>query len=673
MNISHSFRRTGSSLAALVFCVSSVLFPRQAASPVDSAAAPAVQDTIATIPTIGVPVVFADDTVFSVYSPLGEFNTEERAQQIIQRLRFLARNEWPLQSLRIIENEGVTDVLLDTLRIFSVTAADARVMEKEREVLAAEYRSKIQTAISARREQLSLREILTNLGLILLSVLILLLVFWILRSIFPKIYPKVESWENRFIPTIRFRSQEIIKAATIASVFIIALKGVRLAISLGAIYLFLLYTLSIIPWTRSWDPAPLLQGILSSILLTALAIALVRGTTAFYRRIGGRIDGWKGTIINPVRIKTIEVLSEDRIAELLHASLKVLQFATVVFLSYFYVTLVFSFFDFSKTWAATLFGYILNPVQSVVVSFITYLPNVFFIAVIVFVTRFLLKFVHLFFTELRRGTIALPGFYAEWAEPTYKIARFLILAFAAIVIFPYLPGSDSPAFQGVSVFLGVLFSLGSTSAIANLVAGIVLTYMRPFKIGDRVKIAETIGDVVEKTLLVTRVRTIKNVDITIPNSMVLGSHIVNFSSSAADRGLVLHTTVTIGYDAPWRQVHQLLKDAAKATANVLKEPEPFVLQTSLDDFFVSYELNVYTDKPAQMSAVYSELHQNIQEQFNAAGVEIMSPHFSAVRDGNKSTIPDDYLPKGYKAPAFRIFPFGGTAPAGNADDKPGKE
>ncbi|TFH49653.1 MAG: mechanosensitive ion channel, partial [Methanothrix sp.] len=193
-----------------------------------------------------------------------------------------------------------------------------------------------------------------------------------------------------------------------------------------------------------------------------------------------------------------------------------------------------------------------------------------------------------------------------------------------------------------------------SSAIANIVAGVILTYMRAFKLGDRVKIADTIGDVVEKTLLVTRVRTIKNVDITVPNAMVLSSHIINYSSTAEDDGLILHTTITIGYDAPWRQVHELMIAAARATSNILETPAPFVLQTSLDDFYVSYQINAYTDKPSVMARTYSELHQNIQEKFNEGGVEIMPPHYATLRDGNMTTIPESYLPESYKQPPFRV-------------------
>jgi small-conductance mechanosensitive channel len=217
--------------------------------------------------------------------------------------------------------------------------------------------------------------------------------------------------------------------------------------------------------------------------------------------------------------------------------------------------------------------------------------------VIVVVVFYLLKFIHLFFTGIERGAIRFRGFYREWADPTYKIVRFMVIIFAAIMIYPYMPGSDTAAFKGISIFLGVLISFGSSSAIANVVAGIVMTYMRPFHIGDRVKIADTMGDVIAKTLLVTRVRTIKNVDITVPNAMVLSSHIINFSSSANRRGVILHTAVTIGYDVPWKKVHELLIAAADGVERIQEEPKPFVLQTGLNDYHVTYELNAYTDKP----------------------------------------------------------------------------
>jgi small-conductance mechanosensitive channel len=223
------------------------------------------------------------------------------------------------------------------------------------------------------------------------------------------------------------------------------------------------------------------------------------------------------------------------------------------------------------------------------------------------------------------------------------------------MLYPYLPGSQSEAFKGVSIFVGVLFSLGSTSAVSNIFAGLSLTYMRAYRVGDRIKIGETVGDVIEMKLYGTRIRTIKNVDIVISNSQILQGHIVNYSAQARIRGLILNTSVTIGYDAPWRVIHQLLVDAALKTRDILKNPAPFIFQTALNDFYITYELNAYTDQAQFMARIYSELHQNIQDTFNEAGMEIMSAHYMHLRDGNRTAIPDPYLPKDYEPRALRVF------------------
>ena len=295
--------------------------------------------------------------------------------------------------------------------------------------------------------------------------------------------------------------------------------------------------------------------------------------------------------------------------------------------------------------------------------FASYLPSLLIITVITIITRYVLRLIRFIVDEIKKGTITIPGFHDEWLGTTHKIVKFFVVAIALALAVPYFPGYNSPAFKGLSIFIGVIVSLGSTSLVANIIAGIVLTYTRAFRIGDRVKIGNSRGDVVEKTLLVTRIRTIKNVDISIPNATVLTNPIVNYSSSAVERGLVLHTDITIGYDVPWQKVHELLKYAAKATHHVQHQPEPFILQKSLDDFYVSYELNAYTDKPNLMSRIYSELRQNILDEFNKAGVEIMSPHYSSMRDGNQVAIPPENIPPEYTPPAFRLLSFmGKTGP-----------
>jgi len=265
--------------------------------------------------------------------------------------------------------------------------------------------------------------------------------------------------------------------------------------------------------------------------------------------------------------------------------------------------------------------------------------------VIIVIFRYVLRGIRFLKNEVENGKLSLPGFFPEWANPTYQLLKVIIYAFMLIVIFPYLPGSDSPVFQGVSVFLGVLFTFGSSGSLSNVVAGLVLTYMRLFKIGDRVKIGEVEGDVIEKSLLVTRIRTIKNEIISIPNSTVMNGYTVNYSSDSADKGLIIHTTVTIGYDVPWKEMHKALLNAADRTNLLLREPNPFVLQTSLDDFYVSYQINAHTKDPNKQAAIYSQLHCNIQDCCYEAGIEILSPHYRYERDGNMSSIPASYLKK----------------------------
>lgn len=317
----------------------------------------------------------------------------------------------------------------------------------------------------------------------------------------------------------------------------------------------------------------------------------------------------------------------------------ILKFALIVLVLFFYLPLLFSFLPWTKGIVEQFYTYVSDPVMFIVNGLINFLPDLFFIILIFIVARYIVRIITYVSGEIEQGKLKLKGFHKDWAKPTLNIVKIIVYAFALVFMFPHLPGSDSKAFQGVSIFLGVLFSLGSTSAISNIVAGIVITYMRPFMIGDRVKIGETIGDVVEKTLLVTKIRTTKNEDVTIPNATIINAHLWNYTKNASDLGIILHPTVTIGYDVPSEIVIDLLLKAAKNTKNLTRDFKPFVLQKSLNDFYVEYELNVYTKQPSKMPFFYSELNQSIQREFNNAGVEILSPHYNAIRDGNASTIP----------------------------------
>lgn len=398
-------------------------------------------------------------------------------------------------------------------------------------------------------------------------------------------------------------------------------------------------------------------SLIAAIALLVAIIALNRGIC----RISNKLREWQGTRIRSFSLFGSEVIPADRVADFFSELIKITRLAGLLLLISIYINLTLSFFPWTRGVSNAVFRYFVAALTILWERLISYLPNIFFIGLILLITSYVLKILRFLFAELGRGSITFPGFYQEWAKPTYNIVRFLVIAFAATIAFPYFPGSETPAFRGVSIFLGILFSLGSSAAVANVVAGIILTYTRAFKINDRVKISDTIGDVVEKTLLVTRIRTIKNVVITVPNAMVLNSHIINYSTSIqdADHALILHTTITLGYDVPWRRVHEVLKAAAIATSHVLEAPQPFVLQTSLDDFYVSYELNAYTRQPDMMARIYSELHQHIQDQCNEADIEILSPHYGAMRDGNQTTIPADYLPPDYTPPGFRVTPLDG--------------
>ncbi|MDE6082114.1 MAG: mechanosensitive ion channel family protein, partial [Muribaculaceae bacterium] len=271
-----------------------------------------------------------------------------------------------------------------------------------------------------------------------------------------------------------------------------------------------------------------------------------------------------------------------------------------------------------------------------------YIPKLFIITVIWICIRYLIKGLRYISREIEQEKLKINGFYPDWARPTFNIVRFLLYAFMIAMIYPYLPGSDSGVFQGISVFVGLIISLGSSTVIGNIIAGLVITYMRPFKLGDRIRLNDTTGNVIEKTPFVTRLRTTKNEVVTIPNSFIMSSHTVNFSESARQFGLIIHTTVTIGYDAPWRQVHQLLINAARLTPGVLEHPKPFVLETELQDYYPCYQINAYIKEADKYGDIMSALHQNIQDIFNEAGVEIMSPHYYAKRDGSESTIPQEY-------------------------------
>ena len=387
------------------------------------------------------------------------------------------------------------------------------------------------------------------------------------------------------------------------------------------------------------------KRILYFLLVIVGQYLLFRLTNWLFRKLKVRILRLKDTKIKPVSIQGYELLDAQKQANLLVFLAGIGRYILMGIQLVITVPLIFIIFPQTEGLAYRLLGYIWNPIRNIFVDIIDYIPNLFTIVVICYAVKYLVRMVLYLAREIEAGRLKFNGFYPDWAMPTFHIVRFLLYAFMIAMIYPYLPGSKSGVFQGISVFVGLIVSLGSSTVIGNIIAGLVITYMRPFKMGDRIKLNDTTGDIIEKTPLVTRIRTPKNEVVTVPNSFIMSSHTVNYSTSAREYGLIIHSEVSIGYDVPWRQVNQILIDAALNTPGVVDDPRPFVLETSLSDWYPVYQINAYIKEAHKMAQIYSDLHQTIQDKFNEAGIEIMSPHYMAVRDGNETTIPKDDLSK----------------------------
>ena len=343
----------------------------------------------------------------------------------------------------------------------------------------------------------------------------------------------------------------------------------------------------------------------------------------------------------PITVKEYELMNMHQLGVVVLVLFRVIFIFVILMQLLFTIPLLFSSFPETKNFAHTIYGYITDPIKDIFYSIVGFLPNLIKIIIIVICFHYLVKAIRYFTNEIAAGKLKIAGFYADWAHPTFVIVRVLCYSFMFVMIWPLLPSSDSEVFQGVSVFIGVIVSLGSSSIIGNIMAGMVMTYMRPFRIGDFIKYGDTEGFVIEKTVLVTRIRTRKNDVITIPNSNLLTSQTSNYTVAAHDYGIIVHTKVTIGYDMNWQMIRQLLIDAAEATHGIVHTPKPFVVVTALDDFYVEYEINAYTHKADTMATVYSELRQNILDKFHSAGVEIMSPHIYAHRNNLELQIPKE--------------------------------
>jgi small-conductance mechanosensitive channel len=334
-----------------------------------------------------------------------------------------------------------------------------------------------------------------------------------------------------------------------------------------------------------------------------------------YQKSLGLIDTNKDKFLRDLTYKSYTFLSKEQELDIILTINKGIRWLAVIITVYLALPLLFSIFPFTQGWADKLFTFIWDPFKGVLLSVIDYIPNVFRIFVIYYVMSYFIKLVEFVFNEIQEEKLMFSGFYADWAIPTYNIVKFVLYAFMFVLIFPYLPGSDSQIFQGVTVFLGVLFSLGSSTAISNVIAGLVITYMRPFKVGDHIKIQDAEGEVVEKTMLITRLKTATNEIVTIPNSSILALNTTNFSSATEGTGLIVYTTIKVGYNISGQKVHEALMEAAQKVPFVVADPKPFVIQSGIQDGTVTYQINTYCKQADKIGIVHSELIQSIQRVF----------------------------------------------------------
>jgi len=400
-------------------------------------------------------------------------------------------------------------------------------------------------------------------------------------------------------------------------------------------------------------PSSLLLAAVKLVVSTICLIALLVGGMRLHRSLLKRVRARRVAVV-AARERKERISLLDRTLGIQVQALRLLRPIAIVILVVVYLQYAFLLIPLTRSFARGVLSYVLDPLARLGQGILDNVGNFAFILVVLALTTGLLRLLRWVVSEIEQGSITVPGLSPEWAKPMHRLVRLMVLAIVVVVIYPYIPGSSTAAFKGVGLFAGALFTVGASSTAGNFIGGIALMFSGTFRIGDRVMIGKITGDVVETGVLITRIRTSKNETVSIPNGTLLSGELVNYSAMAREGRLILHTSITIGYDVPWRKVHELLVQAARRTSGIEAYPEPFVLQKDLSDFFVEYEINAYTRKANSMAVVYGELHQNIQDVFNEAGVEIMSPHYGSLRDGNVSTIPESYRRQGEEARPFVV-------------------
>jgi small-conductance mechanosensitive channel len=385
---------------------------------------------------------------------------------------------------------------------------------------------------------------------------------------------------------------------------------------------------AITDFRRDREASTLWRDFYRALIATVAFLLLVEIDRRTLRRVRAAVTSRYRSKVHDVRFSTLEIVRGEQLWNVGQQAVKIVAVLVALVAGYLYLNYVLVLFPWTRSLGRSLTNILLQPLKTLATGFLAFIPDLVFLIILTLITRWVLRLVGVFFARVASGENELRGFEADWAKPTERIVRFAVIAMALVIAYPYIPGSDSEAFKGIGVVVGLMFSLGSASVIGNLVAGLGIAFRRAFRVGDRVRIGDTIGEVTQVELLTTYLRSPKNEQIVVPNSLILNNEVVNYSALVrSGAGLIVHTNVGIGYETPWRQVEAMLIQAARRTPGIRAEPEPFVLQRSLGDFAVNYEINAYTDEPRRVLVTYSDLHRNILDVFNEYGVQIMTPAY----------------------------------------------
>jgi small-conductance mechanosensitive channel len=374
------------------------------------------------------------------------------------------------------------------------------------------------------------------------------------------------------------------------------------------------------------QPRALVRDIVLCLIATLLFVSALWLASVGFRRLDALIDRINLRAIEPLP-HAAGPLSKFPLRRPVHSLAHGVHWLLRLVLFYACLHFVLAQLPATRWLSDNLAHFIIEPIIDIGEGMVGYLPKLLFLLVLFIVTRYALKMLHFYFEAIERGSTQLRGFEPEWSMPSYKLVRALVIALALVMGYPYLPGAGTDALKGISLFTGLVFSLGASTAVSSVIAGYMNTFGRVFKIGDLIQVGETLGTITDIRLMTTRIRTIRNEEVSIPNSLITGSSLINYSALARERGLILQSEVGIGYQVPWRQVHAMLLDAARRTTDLLKSPAPFVIQRQLGEFAITYQLNVYKSSADGMLATRSALHQNILDVFNENGVQIMTPAY----------------------------------------------